>query len=82
MIVKSHPLRKLCQFEGEPVPKGKSDCWNDIDETEFACKEKFRIMVNDKNYFGIYAFLTSYKNRLISCVSVEHIFLSAHLNIT
>jgi hypothetical protein len=46
MIVKAHPIRKLCQFEGEPVPKGKSDCWNDIDETDYACKEKFRITVS------------------------------------
>ena len=22
-----------------------SDCWNDVDETEFACKEKARIML-------------------------------------
>ena len=25
-----------------------SDCWNDVDETEFACKEKERIMLKLK----------------------------------
>ncbi|XP_066582322.1 uncharacterized protein [Prorops nasuta] len=45
MIVKARPLSKLCQFEGGPIPEDyKSDCYNDVDETEYACKEKYRIM--------------------------------------
>jgi len=45
LIVRSRPLRKLCEFEGQPIPKEyKSDCYQDIDETDYACKEKYRIM--------------------------------------
>ena len=47
MIVKARSLKKLCEFEGKQLPKHyKSDCYNDVDETDFACKEKHRIMVN------------------------------------
>lgn len=47
MIVKAKPLNKLCQFDGRPIPEDyKSDCYNDVDETEYACKEKYRIMVS------------------------------------
>ncbi|XP_076229181.1 uncharacterized protein LOC116431642 isoform X2 [Nomia melanderi] len=46
MIVNAKPLSKLCQFEGKPIPVDyKSDCYNDVDETEYACKEKYRIMM-------------------------------------
>ncbi|KAJ8686885.1 hypothetical protein QAD02_022679 [Eretmocerus hayati] len=46
MIVKAKPLKQLCQFEGGPIPKDyKSDCYNDVDESEYACKEKYRIMM-------------------------------------
>jgi hypothetical protein len=35
MIVKAKPLNKLCEYEGRPLPNDyKSDCWNDVDETE------------------------------------------------
>ncbi|XP_066997044.1 uncharacterized protein [Anabrus simplex] len=45
MIVQARPLRKLCEHEGKPLPEDyKSDCYNDVDESEFACKEKYRIM--------------------------------------
>ncbi|KAK6617367.1 hypothetical protein RUM43_014376 [Polyplax serrata] len=45
MIVKAKPLKKLCEFDGKPLPADyKSDCYNDVDETEYACKEKHRIM--------------------------------------
>merc|ERR1711962_1050378 len=41
MLVKSKPMKKLCEHEGRPLPEGaKSDCWNDVDETEYACSEK------------------------------------------
>jgi len=44
MIVKSRPMKKLCEYEGRPLPDDyKSDCWNDVDETEYACQEKKRI---------------------------------------
>jgi len=46
MIVKARPLKALCQYQGRPLPDEiVSDCWNDVDETEFACKEKARIML-------------------------------------
>ncbi|XP_017795916.1 PREDICTED: uncharacterized protein LOC108577288 [Habropoda laboriosa] len=46
MIVNAKPLSRLCQFEGKPIPPDyKSDCYNDVDETEYACKEKYRIMM-------------------------------------
>lgn len=49
MLVKSRPMKKLCEHEGRSLPKGaKSDCWNDVDETEYACSEKKRIMLRLK----------------------------------
>jgi len=46
MLVKSKPMKKLCEHEGRQLPEGaKSDCWNDVDETEYACSEKKRIML-------------------------------------
>lgn len=46
-IVKAKPLEKLCEFEGKLKPKNlPSDCYNDVDETEFACEEKKRFMVS------------------------------------
>ncbi|BET02457.1 Hypothetical protein NTJ_15275 [Nesidiocoris tenuis] len=46
MIVRARPLKKLCEFEGKQPPKDhKPDCYNDIDESEYACKEKSRIMM-------------------------------------
>jgi len=46
MLVKARPLKALCEFGGRgSLPKSyKSDCYNDVDETEFACTEKKRIM--------------------------------------
>ena len=47
MIVQARPLNKLCEYGGNGLPPDyKSDCYNDIDESEYACKEKFRIMVS------------------------------------
>lgn len=46
MIVKAKPLDKLCEFDGKSKPKGSpSDCYNDVDETEFACDEKRRFLL-------------------------------------
>ena len=47
MIVQSKPLEKLCEFGGisGKIPSNqKSDCFNDLDESEFACQEKERIL--------------------------------------
>ncbi|XP_050300120.1 uncharacterized protein LOC126738723 [Anthonomus grandis grandis] len=46
LIVKAKPLKKLCEFEGGPIPEDyKSDCYQDVDESSYACKEKYRIMM-------------------------------------
>ena len=46
MIVKAKPLDALCEHEGKGLPEDyKSDCWNDVDETEYACEEKKRILL-------------------------------------
>merc|ERR1711915_750060 len=38
MLVKSKPMKRLCEYEGRGLPDdAKSDCWNDVDETEYAC---------------------------------------------
>lgn len=51
MIVKAKPLEKLCEFEGKPKPKGfPSDCYNDVDETDYACDEKRRFLVGIKSH--------------------------------
>ena len=49
MLVKARPLKALCEFGAQgALPKSyKSDCYNDVDETEFACLEKKRIMVSN-----------------------------------
>jgi len=49
MIVKAKPLKNLCEHQGRGLPDDyKSDCWNDVDETEFACSEKKRILLKLK----------------------------------
>merc|ERR1711982_140055 len=46
MLVKSKPMKKLCEHEGRGLPdNAKSDCWNDVDETEYACSEKKGLML-------------------------------------
>jgi ATP-dependent DNA helicase 2 subunit 2 len=50
MIVQARPLSKLCEHGGNKLPSDyKSDCYNDVDESEYACKEKYRIMVSHLN---------------------------------
>lgn len=52
LYVHARPLSKLCEFDGKPPPKShKPDCYQDVDETEYACKEKQRIMVTNKINF-------------------------------
>lgn len=46
MIPRARPLSELCEYEGQQFPSDhKSDCYQDVDETPYACKEKYRIMV-------------------------------------
>ena len=55
MLVKSKPMKKLCEYEGRGLPdNAKSDCWNDVDETEYACSVSigFNLSVQkEKKYF-------------------------------
>ncbi|XP_015926260.1 uncharacterized protein [Parasteatoda tepidariorum] len=44
MLVKARPIDKLCEYAGQPPKEFKSDCYNDIDESDYACAEKERIM--------------------------------------
>jgi len=45
MFVRAKALDKLCEFEGKALPEDyKSDCYNDVDESEYACAEKNRIL--------------------------------------
>jgi hypothetical protein len=47
LIVRAVPLERLCEFEGQSVPEDREpDCYNDIDETDYACAEKQRILVS------------------------------------
>merc|ERR1711860_77063 len=42
MIVKAKPLDALCEHEGRGLPENyKSDCWNDVDETENAIIDNY-----------------------------------------
>ena len=45
MLVKSKPMKKLCEYEGRGLPENvKSDCWNDVDETEYACSVSMELL--------------------------------------
>lgn len=48
-IVRARPIEKLCEFGGLGLkrrPKNEEqDCYNDLDETDYACEEKKRIQV-------------------------------------
>ena len=53
MIVKAKPLKHLCEHQGRGLPdEYKSDCWNDVDETEYACSEKKRILLHNSHNSG------------------------------
>ena len=41
MLVKAKPIKKLCEYDGRLPENVKSDCWNDVDETEYACSVRF-----------------------------------------
>lgn len=58
LIVRAVPLERLCEFDGQSMPEDReSDCYNDIDETDYACAEKQRIMVSLLIYFAFIFFL-------------------------
>lgn len=50
LIVRAVPLERLCEYGSNfhsKISKEKgSDCYDDIDESEYACEEKKRIMVS------------------------------------
>lgn len=43
---RARPIHKLCEFEGNLTEVYEPDCYKDVDETDYACKEKYRIMVS------------------------------------
>lgn len=43
---RARPIQKLCEFEGNIPDEYEPDCYKDVDESDYACKEKYRIMVN------------------------------------
>ena len=48
LLYRARPIHKLCEFEGKPLPPDyKPDCYQNVDETDYACKEKYRIMVSN-----------------------------------
>ena len=49
MLVKAKPIKKLCEYDGRLPENVKSDCWNDVDETEFAA-----VRYDDKAMNSIY----------------------------
>ena len=48
MIIKAQPIEALCEHEGILPVNYQPDCWNDVDETEYACSEKKRILMQLK----------------------------------
>ena len=55
MLVKSKPMKKLCEYEGRGLPENvKSDCWNDVDETEYACSVGNTITISIKFFYVHY----------------------------
>ena len=45
MIIKAQPIEALCEHEGILPENYQPDCWNDVDETEYACNLKKRILL-------------------------------------
>lgn len=46
MKKRARPIHKLCEFEGNLPDVYEPDCYKDVDESDYACKEKYRIMVS------------------------------------
>lgn len=69
---RAKPLHKLCEFEGNPLPEDyKSDCYQDVDESNYACKEKYRIMVSINHVMNIHEPILP-SNAIHSCRSISH----------
>lgn len=49
MRFRARPIHKLCEFEGNLPDEGEyePDCYKDVDESDYACKEKYRIMASE-----------------------------------
>ena len=63
MLVKSKPMKKLCEYEGRGLPENvKSDCWNDVDETEYACSVWMR---KRSRYFFIFTIFQEKKRIML-----------------
>ena len=61
MLVKSKPMKKLCEYEGRGLPENvKSDCWNDVDETEYACSVSMELLNYPPLYTSMIASITVY----------------------
>lgn len=43
---RARPIHKLCEYEGVLPDSYEPDCYKDVDESDYACKEKYRIMVS------------------------------------
>lgn len=43
---RARPIHKLCEFEGNIPENHEPDCYKDVDESDYACKEKYRIFVS------------------------------------
>lgn len=43
---RARPIHKLCEYEGNLPDDYEPDCYKDVDESDYACKEKYRIMVS------------------------------------
>ena len=52
--MKARPLKNLCEHEGRRLPADyKSDCYNDVDEGDYACNEKKRILVGGTHWIEL-----------------------------
>lgn len=71
---RAKPLHKLCEFEGNPLPEDyKSDCYQDVDESNYACKEKYRIMVSTKTNSDVNILDSIFPSNVThSCISTSH----------
>lgn len=84
-VLRARPLKKLCEFEGEPLPEDyKSDCYQDVDESDYACKEKYRIMVRRQKWdlliagkvWSLIIFFTETAEKIIRGIKKNRAFLT------
>lgn len=65
LIFRAQSIEKLCEFGGELPDEYESDCYKDVDESDYACKEKYRIMV-------------SIILQLLESLQIQHKYISFH----